>query len=522
MSPDRTSRPKIACCGRAATTPAIPASSISRRISSRFVRTASFGTNPARRNFFDIAADGSLHQIASNSQYASVQDAITVPGATPRALVPDGYNALRLYSQGDAALADIIVDNVPLTNIGGITPVQNSGQPAAFCMTRGSQVILVDWDSANAIRGRVLPQATTCAGLTIVDRGATRFYDQGGNIVYDYQGTLHAIAAGVATQIVGDALPIVVADFNNVWLVDTDGTNRLIATNLDTPQVGINGTTINILAHHGDANGTYDLTRIRGTDAPVSVQLVANTPNGTGIHLVTTANGAALISDTDGLHGVVVASNTMTPIPAPFANFTGGVVTGHSLVFGDRFGSGTAYLYDEDTGSPRFTALGAIGQGAHGVFLAGTDWFVFYTSGTCTLARFRADTTLHTEACTSANGIVILGPRANGELVISDDHGVFALGQDTVTSLANYHAGGSILDGNTLVGWTGSIDISHAFSCLAMHPERCWNYEITFPSTVTPMADGPDRFAVIVQLFSMADSVKAEIVRSIGPGNYTP
>jgi hypothetical protein len=36
------------------------------------------------------------------------------------------------------------------------------------------------------------------------------------------------------------------------------------------------------------------------------------------------------------------------------------------------------------------------------------------------------------------------------------------------------------------------------------------------------MADGPDRFAVIIQLFSMVGSVKAVIVRSIGPGNYTP
>jgi hypothetical protein len=262
------------------------------------------------------------------------------------------------------------------------------------------------------------------------------------------------------------------------------------------------------------------------------VTILDNVPNGIGPTLVTTVEGAALVG-ASSRQSVVVPSNSMTPIPSPVGALTGGIRNGRTVVFGSNGSSGgTVYLYDEATGSPRFTALDTVGPSLWGGLIdaaAPTEWFIYsnLTVG-CHIARVTSAGTLDSIACSDFANPTVLGTRTDGAVVVSDNSHVYVLASTGATMVNARRAATPILDASgdspILVGWIGIAGTQQEFACLAMHPDRCWSFPISniYSTTQVASATGDGKFALIYGLSQPVDHVTVEVVRSIGPGTFTP
>lgn len=305
---------------------------------------------------------------------------------------------------------------------------------------------------------------------------------------------------------------------------------------MNTGFASLAGDTIHVLAHHptdASGNGTFDLTRYRSAQAPQRITILSDVPNGVGgLAVVTTPEGAALVS-TGSSTGVMVPSQSMTPVAAGMGIQNTVVRDGRTVVFAENlFGMGALHRYREVNGSPQLEMLDAPGNNMRGHFLDGrtpSGWFTYGNAVTgCRLARFTPTDQLESISCDAT--VAFLGVRADGVFLVIDESSVYAVDATGAQRIGKATAGRTtaILDTAfsppVAVGWTGLFDFDNQFSCLAMQPERCWAYP-NLPAQTTAHAttnDGIGSFQhIVVDPFAIG-SADITIVRSIGPGTVQP
>lgn len=445
----------------------------------------------------DVKPDGTLPTVATAQGFSNLVagDSLAIPN-TPRAIVTvrnNFHTGLQLYTRGASALADILAGGTPLTGLDELEWLVIDGAPGGFCALRAGHAYAVTWDAAGTVSTYELP-AADCLDVAATDRGGARIFYKGSGtravLGYTFAGAFHALASDQSVYFVNDTLPLYFSTFDTVWKIDTNGTASQIASNLDAPIVSVAGTTVHILSHHGDpANGTWDLTRIRPNQATASVTLLANQPNAIGASVFTTAEGAALVSFGGNAPSVIVPSQSMTPVTSTIGDFAGGIRDGRTVVFSNPQQTGAPYVYSETNGTPQLTLLDSAGAGmGYTLIDAGptqhpTSWFAYGNQTTgCKLARFTTGTTLETIPCDSAAQISELGTRADGALLVADGH-VYALASTGGQRIGvGYGASFDTMIFDTtasppiLVGWDHAEDASKRFACLAMQPQRCWEY----------------------------------------------
>ncbi len=495
------------------------------------------------QNLVEVRSDGTLPTIATAQGFYGETSAVSlaIPG-TQTALVPvraSFADGLKLYTRG-GGLTEVMAGGTPLTSLAELEILNVDGVPRGFCAQRGTQVYAVDWDAGGAVTTYLLP-ASSCMNVGATDRGAARIFYQGSSgwsvLGYSYAGTFHNMVTDGSGTLVGDTLPVLIPTVTSVWEIKADGSSVQLLTNVDSPIAAMSGDTINVLAHHMYASnngyGDWVLHRFRTGQAAQAVTLVTNEVNGINASLATSVEGAALVTcDT----AMTVPSQSMTPVPASYAAMRAGIRDGHTVVFAQNIsGNGAVYEYTEVNGAPHFTMLDTTAPGIDGGFLGSTSWFMYEDgTGACHLARFTAGT-LDSVGCTADYAMHVLGTRADGVMVASDSTNLYLLsasGAQRLGPTTGTTYGAAILDTSAqppvLVGWSGS-HAGQLFSCLATHPERCWAYPYvqggTTLQTVASATDhnGDGSFQIILQQGpQMIGQVTLTIVRSIGPGTFTP
>lgn len=496
----------------------------------------------------DVRADGTLPTIATAQGFTNqvAGDSLAIPG-TSRAIVTVRNNfevGLQLYTRGASALTDILVGGTPMTGLGEVEQLPVDGTPAGFCAVRAGHVYAVTWDASGTVSSVELP-TSDCLNVAATDRGAARvFYVGAGSrtlLGYTFAGSFHALAAATLPYFVNDTLPLYITTTSEVWMIDTTGIATKIASNVDAPLVSAAGTTVHILAHHGDpANGTWDLTRIRPHQATTSVTLLTNQPNGIGANLFTTVEGAALVSFGGNAPSVIVPSQSMTPVTSTVGDFAGGVRDGRTVVF-SLGQTGALYAYSETNGTPQLTMLDSAGADMQYTLIDSgptkhpTPWFAYGNQTTgCKLARFTTGTTLETIPCDAAGQVFELGTRADGALLVADGH-VYALTSTGAQRIGvGYGAAYEIplfdtsVSPPVLVAWQHGGTQNQIVACLAMRPERCWAYPspnlsgLLFKTASATAHNGDGSFQLVQRTYSVAGQIDLTIVRSIGPGNVMP
>jgi hypothetical protein len=401
------------------------------------------------------------------------------------------------------------------------------GRRIALCAQRGSDVFAVGTDASGQLAVHQLPIAN-CLAVTAADRGGVRLFFKDLSLVgYTFAGAFHALATLGPPQIIGQRPPLLVAASDKVLLIADDGSSSLVSSGFDSAVAAMSGTTIHVFAHIPDPtdpsgiNGDWVLERHRVGQPVETVTLLTDIENSIGQELITTVEGAAIVN-TLLSPTVIVPSGSMMPVPSPVGTLTGGIRDGRTVLFSsDTLGAGTVYLYRESSGTPQLAELDAIGANNEGALIdseQATSYFMYSndTAG-CRIARLTAADTLETIACAQPAALQILGTRADGAVVITDAASTFTLAQDGAHLVSPRRGDQPILDGAVLVGWTGNLDAQQQFSCLAMHPERCWAYP--FGTTTQTFADAAaDRFEHILATAVAQGQIKLVIVRSIGPG----
>jgi hypothetical protein len=495
----------------------------------------------------ELRSDGTLPAVATAQGFDGLVGAyaLPLPGSTVRALVPvrnDYADGLMVYTRGAAPLEDIMVDGAPLTHVSGLAMLPVDGRPQGYCAQRGTHVYAVGWDAAGTITTVELP-VSDCLHVAATDRGGARiFYKDNGELTtlgYSFAGAFHALGTGYFVSAVGATLPAVVVGNNAVWSIAADGSATVIASGLDTALAGMSADTINVLAHYansgGNGFGDWKLTRVRSGQAPQTATLLIDEVNGIAPSLVTTVEGAALI--TWSAQPMIVPSQSMTPVATTFDEMNGGIRDGRTVVFAHAYASptGALYAYSEVNGTPTFTMLDAPGAGMEGHLIdlgptkQPTSYFAYDNAATgCKIARFTTGNTLESIPCGDSNNVHVLGTRADGVLVVSDYTGVYTLTAAGAQRIGN--EGGvdrPIVDTTVtppvLVGWSSSTASHQPFSCLAMHADRCWAYPVPmYTSTRTYANAATGGFQHVMQSQVGMGQVLLTIVRSIGPGNFTP
>ena len=501
------------------------------------------------QNLVDVTPNGSgmlpiVHSAQGFTGFTSA-DAIAIPGPVRHALVPvraQFAEGLKLYTQGQPNLAEVLVDGALLT--GSLERLVIDGVPRGFCAQRGTKVYAIGWDASGAITSYQLPIAD-CHQVWATDVGAARIYFQqnGGPSVIGYVvgGTFRALSTIPGTVVVGLELPLLVVDSETVWSIEADGSSYIVESGIDGGLASRVGSTIHVLAHHpyqpGQTYGTWDLTRHRSGQPPQSVTVFTNEPNGTFPTLVTTAEGAAFVSET-GHQSVIAPSGSMALVTSPVGTLWGGIRDGRTIAFAElQTGTsmGAPYLYTEVNGAPQFAAIDVAGTSMSGHLIDTnhpTSWFTYgNTAAGCRIARFKADGTLEAFPCNTSNAVNVLGTRRDGVIIVSDDPDMRTLAPAGAQRVGASHADEAIMDTAVdppvLVGWSSAYSSNQRFSCLAMQPGRCWAYPAGFvlgrQTTANALAHGGmGSFQHILQQQQAIGQATLTIVRSIGPGTVTP
>ncbi len=503
----------------------------------------STASNMLTQNLVEIRADGTLPTIHTAQGFTNFTsgDSLALPGTTPRALVPVRANfqqSLKLYTQGQPALSDVIVDSAPLANLSSLTHVLVDGYPRAFCVARGGTMLLISWDQAGVIASHELP-ISSCQDLEATDRGPARILTQNYKVIgYVFAGAFHPMPPEFPTLIVGNTLPLLLYSQTQVWLLRADGTSTVVVSGLNSAVASMSGDTIHVFAHRKYPNdptyGTWDLLRFRPGQPMQSVTLIENSPNGIGAGVFTTAEGAAFVRG--GFSDVIVPSQSMTAVTSPVGDIQGGIRDGRTVVFANPgpFMPGNVYLYSELNGAPQLTPLDTAGTEMRGWVIDDghqpTSWFTYQnqTIG-CRLARLTQANTVYSVPCSDVGAVRVVGTRADGVMFISagDMYAITSAGAQRVGV-----GGTPILDTSlhkpVLVGWSGTLGSNDRFSCLAMHPDRCWAHPapggLYLNKTIASATanSGSGSFQHIIQQFVGSGQTKLTIVRSIGLGNVTP
>jgi hypothetical protein len=227
----------------------------------------------------------------------------------------------------------------------------------------------------------------------------------------------------------------------------------------------------------------------------------------------------------------------MTLVTSPVGEMYGGIRDGRTVEFGrPTVNTGGVYVYSEVNGAPTFTTLDPVGpvptDGLIDTALGPTSWFTYGTAAAgCKIARFTTGNTLETIPCATNSNVHVLGIRADGMILVSDNASVFALAATGAQRIGTTGASEQAIvdtsvDPPALVGWSAAHGSAmERFSCLASHPDRCWLYPYanvtTQPSSYASAAS--DSFQHVIQSWhGTAGQVLVTVVRSIGAGNFTP
>ncbi|MDX2087154.1 MAG: thrombospondin type 3 repeat-containing protein [Kofleriaceae bacterium] len=347
------------------------------------------------------------------------------------------------------------------------------------------------------------------------------------------------ITGNASVRAHGTSLPVasvLAGTSTRVWALTSNGTAVEVPHTLNNAAVSVYGDTVHIAGMQNPTGfGPVVLTRYREATGVQSVVTSTNRPSSTKPEVVTTAEGAAVVSDTDV--AAIVPSGSMTPVAAPLDNADGGVRGSLTVLFGRDPSVGTSkprvLAYDEVNGAPRFTPLTPELQvSSPGFDLIdppnGTSpWFSFGTHDDCHTARAvyaNGTPALEEHAATC---MWIVGIRNNGDWVMmSVENAVFTATNNTLIRVAQSGSQAfprlEMIHGTAfpwpVVGWQGA-DASGSFACLASHPDRCWTFPSGLDSARFLDASANDDSFALMSWSINGTTATESIVRSIGNGN---
>jgi hypothetical protein len=490
--------------------------------------------------------------------YASLRETPT-PG---RILVPavDGNSiSLSVYNVATKTLEPVMIDGAPAVGLDQLKELSYASlQGAGFNMlplcARKAGITYLVRVRHDSITSHALP-FSNCTGVNVpsnFDSMSTGTYMLVGRtasnalaLAFDREGQVATVTTDITASSYavahGTSLPVAAvhsAAATRVWALTANGTVTEIPNTLSNAVVSVHGDTVHIAGIQPTMNGFGSLVLSRYREGASVQSVVIKTPVfGTTVpQVITTAEGAAVVSDTS--NAFVVPSGSMTPTGTTLEDAIGGVRGNLTILFSRDVsvpGSNPRVLaYDEVSGAPRLTPLTpALPSSSSGLYLLdpphGTSpWFSFGDTSACYTARAVYSSGAPTLDQQATDCLSIVGTRGNGDWVMMNgDRTVFTATNSAITRVAQ---GGAQLfprlemihDTTSypwpVVGWQGADSLG-AFACLASHPDRCWTFPSNLDSAqVLDASASADSFALMTYAVEGTTATEA-IIRTIGTGN---
>jgi hypothetical protein len=310
----------------------------------------------------------------------------------------------------------------------------------------------------------------------------------------------------------------------------------VLADDLAGVDISVGGDTIHVIgvANGGTLKGPLVVRRYRQGAATESSQLVADISTSSEIHIVTSAEGAAIASTL--ANGWVAPSSSLTFTAHPeLDRVTGGARRDHTILF-SHVGSfdGAPYAYDEVANAPRLTRLAPDKGGFKGelVEILGSEPSEYFaTAPLCAFGRIRPSVdgtpTLVSTPCAFAgtSRLEVVARTPAGETLIADTLEpppglrLSALGETGVRSIANSAKVIPIYDRTTnpptLRAWIAADNVK-SYACVEGTPLRCWSV----PGHVSVIDSRIENDVISLLLFERQGTVnRFTVVHTIGPGN---
>ena len=328
----------------------------------------------------------------------------------------------------------------------------------------------------------------------------------------------------IAVDVFGGAVPVVRSLEASgsplpydAWALGAQGPTRL-ATSMGNLAVSTTGTTAHVVGLTPGTNGFYNIVLVRYRDGQPVQQLTLATQvfDNTAPQVVTTPEGAALVSGAQ--QAWVVPSTSFTATPLDIATIVGGVRGTATVIIGyaksTTATAGQLYTYDELGGSPHLTPLSSSMTNPRIAMVDPPEgppstWFAYMSDGGgCMLAQVGlsggAPALQHQVPWTDTLGIKTWGRTPEGKLLVwaqgsANTYVAYLLGDDSATKVVDATAAqpldmaGAVMDTSVsppvVVGWYGGDGVD-GFACLARHPERCWKVPTSLPVTMSAYSSG--------------------------------
>jgi hypothetical protein len=460
---------------------------------------------------------------------------------------------LQRYAPSSSTLEQLTPAVTAATLIGRVLPVAGT----SWCVQQGTSVTLYT-PTAAAVQVTSVPfsqcgmqsypfadtQLLVGLGFDVDGNGTA-----GSTAVFVRDGVAHDVFQDYAPQGAGRlrmyGRDVIVVEWrpdssstpSKVWAIWPDNTVSVLAVDLAAVDISVGGDTIHVIgvANGGTLKGPLVVRRYRQGAASESSQLVAETFTSSEIHIVTSAEGAAIASTL--ANGWVAPSSSLTFTAHPeLDRVTGGARRDHTILF-SRVGSfdGAPYAYDEVAGTPRLTRLAPDKSDFNGelVEILGSEPSEYFaTAPSCAFGRIRPSVdgtpTLVATPCAFAgtSRLEVVGRTPEGETLIADTlepppgrYRLSALGETGVRSIANGANVIPIYDRTTnpptMRAWIAS-DNFEGYACVEETPLRCWSV----PGQVNLVDSRIENDVISLLLFERQGTVnRFAVVHTIGPGN---
>jgi hypothetical protein len=335
-------------------------------------------------------------------------------------------------------------------------------------------------------------------------------------------------------RITGEELHVVTRTFaadnsGKAWIVTPADTVIAIPETLYGVTTSIYGDTVHIVGVRSVTNGfgptvVYRYRESTGLEhvdlMSKSATLVADPT------LITTHEGAAIV-ESGGVWAV--PSTSMTPTTLALSYIQGGVRGDATVIAGTGPAADPAvYAYDE-IGGPRIVRLTPEQQGLGAALIdspyRASPWIVLHdTADKIARVVYEGDMPkLEAFPVAQLFNLRIVGQRANGDFIATDDKEVYVFGAAGVEHVASFASSQfvnepMILDYKTvpptIVGWMGTRPDRNVV-CLASHPERCWDVpgdDLQQVKSVYVSTEGDGDFRIVSSATVLAT------VRALGTG----
>ena len=341
-----------------------------------------------------------------------------------------------------------------------------------------------------------------------------------------------------SVKITGEELQVVTRTFSadnsgKAWIVTPAGMVIAIPETLYGVVASVYGDTVHVAGVRSVTNGFGPPVIYRYREA-TGLEHVDMTANAAALSahptLITTHEGAAILEES-GVWRVPSASMTVATLA--LHDIQGGVRGDATMIAGSgQSGNPAVYAYDE-IGGPRLVPLTNEQQGLGASVIdspfRASPWFrlhdttdkvarVVYENGTPKLDAFPVAQLFN---------LRIIGQRANGDFIATDDKEVYVFGAAGVEHVASFPASQFVVEPfivdykttpPTIVGFMG-MRADRNVVCLASHPERCWDVpggDLQQVKVVWATAEGDGDFRIVSSATSLAT------VRALGTGTAPP